>query len=211
MPKVTLTIGNQESEAAFEAWIIVAANLLVGNYNVMERNSYTGLRHAWLNHVFELAGVLCEPHLEPIARAPRKQKGAATVQAPVPKKATEKQKHMKGLSRSGDQTSAQELVLAKPVKRSKKFSSQSSRLSIIEKTTSSNVKISMGKMTPTSVGGRALDLFDSGSSTSDSEAAAPIPRKKDPQKSPPLKAVIKPFDAPAAKGTSAWSFTSHLS
>jgi hypothetical protein len=46
MPKVTLTIGNQESEAAFEAWIIVAANLLVGNYNVMERNSYRGLQHA---------------------------------------------------------------------------------------------------------------------------------------------------------------------
>jgi hypothetical protein len=45
MMKVTPTIGKQESEAAFEARIVAAANLLVGNYCVPEHNSYTGLWH----------------------------------------------------------------------------------------------------------------------------------------------------------------------
>jgi hypothetical protein len=31
MPKVAPTLGKQESEAAFEAWIVAVANLLVGN------------------------------------------------------------------------------------------------------------------------------------------------------------------------------------
>jgi hypothetical protein len=34
MSKVTPTIGNQESEVALEAQIVVATNLLVGIYNV---------------------------------------------------------------------------------------------------------------------------------------------------------------------------------
>jgi hypothetical protein len=45
MLKVTPTIGNKESEAAFNALIVVAANLLVSNYNVMEHNAYTGLQY----------------------------------------------------------------------------------------------------------------------------------------------------------------------
>jgi hypothetical protein len=62
-------------------------------------------------------------------------------------------------------------------------------------------------MSPTSAcgggSGRALvhvlDLFGSGSSASDGEAAAPVPCRKYPQKSPPLKAVSKPSDAPTMK------------
>jgi hypothetical protein len=51
--------------------------------------------------VFELAGVLYQPHPEPIARASRKQKVIVAAQTLVPKKATEKQKRPKGSSRSG--------------------------------------------------------------------------------------------------------------
>jgi hypothetical protein len=89
----------------------------------------------------------------------------------------------------GDQTSAQELVLAKPLKASQKLSLQSSGLSIIEKTSSANVKISRGRASSTSTGGgglvqaptHALDLFDLGSSASGDEAAAPMPRQKCPR------------------------------
>jgi hypothetical protein len=45
MLKVTPIIGMKESEAVFEMRIINAHNLLVGNYNVVEHNAYTGLRH----------------------------------------------------------------------------------------------------------------------------------------------------------------------
>jgi hypothetical protein len=45
IPKVTPTIGKQESEAIFKAWIATAANLLVGNYGFTEHNAHTGLRH----------------------------------------------------------------------------------------------------------------------------------------------------------------------
>jgi hypothetical protein len=40
MPQVTATIEAQESGAAFEAHIVNATNLLVGNYNVAEHNTY---------------------------------------------------------------------------------------------------------------------------------------------------------------------------
>jgi hypothetical protein len=36
-----------------------ATILLVGNYNITERNAYKGLQHGRLNRVFELAGMLC--------------------------------------------------------------------------------------------------------------------------------------------------------
>jgi hypothetical protein len=52
MPQVDIFIGTQESQAEFEARIASAANLLVGNYNVMEHNAYQGLRHRRLNRVF---------------------------------------------------------------------------------------------------------------------------------------------------------------
>jgi hypothetical protein len=75
MAKVTPTIGAKENEAAFEARIVNAANLLVGNYHVVERNAYTGLQHGWLNHNFELADMRCQPHPEPV---PWKRKATAT-------------------------------------------------------------------------------------------------------------------------------------
>jgi hypothetical protein len=45
-----------------------------------------------------------------------------------------------------------------------------------------------------------LDLFDSGSSVSDSEADAPVPCRKCPRKSPLPKAIPKTSDGPDVKG-----------
>jgi hypothetical protein len=61
MPQVTIVIGAQESKAEFEAHIMYAMNLLVGNYNIVEHNAYKGLRHGRHNHIFEFVGVLCQP------------------------------------------------------------------------------------------------------------------------------------------------------
>jgi hypothetical protein len=58
MPQITTAIGQRESEAKFVALIKNAANLLVGKHNIVEHKSYQGLRHGWLNHIFQLAGVL---------------------------------------------------------------------------------------------------------------------------------------------------------
>jgi hypothetical protein len=38
-----------------------AMNLLVGKYNIADHKANQGLRHGWLNHIFELVGVLCQP------------------------------------------------------------------------------------------------------------------------------------------------------
>jgi hypothetical protein len=72
MPKVTPIIVKHESEAALEAWIVMVANQLVGNYCMMEHNSCTGLQHGRLNCVFELASVHYQPRLEPIACATKR-------------------------------------------------------------------------------------------------------------------------------------------
>jgi hypothetical protein len=77
MPKVTPMIGKKESEAAFEVWIVQAANQQLGNYCMTEDNSCTGLLHGWLNHVFELAGVPYQPRPEPLAHATKKRKPAS--------------------------------------------------------------------------------------------------------------------------------------
>jgi hypothetical protein len=61
MPQVTHVIVVQELGVTFEAWIVNAASLLMGNYNITKHNAYKGLRHGRLNQVFELAGVLCQP------------------------------------------------------------------------------------------------------------------------------------------------------
>jgi hypothetical protein len=83
-----------------------AANLLVGKYNVVEHNAYTRLQHGRHNHIFELAGVLCQPRLEPI---PRKRKpttkSLALALAPALQKTGRKWRSVKVSSRSGDQTS----------------------------------------------------------------------------------------------------------
>jgi hypothetical protein len=81
MPQVTPIIRAQEVGAAFEARMVNAASLLVGNYNITEHNTYKGIRHGRLNRVFELASVVCQPHPEPIVR---KQKAVVPLPAPVP-------------------------------------------------------------------------------------------------------------------------------
>jgi hypothetical protein len=68
MPNVTPAIGAKETESAFETWIVNATNLMVGKYSIVKHNTYTGLRHGGLNHIFKLAGVLCQPRQEPIHR-----------------------------------------------------------------------------------------------------------------------------------------------
>jgi hypothetical protein len=68
MPQIDAAIGTKESRAEFEARIVNAANLLVGNYNIAECNAYQGLQHGPLNHVFDLTGILCQPRIEPIVQ-----------------------------------------------------------------------------------------------------------------------------------------------
>jgi hypothetical protein len=50
--QVDAAIGTEESGAKFEARIVHAANLLVGNYNVAEHKAYQGLLHGRLNRIF---------------------------------------------------------------------------------------------------------------------------------------------------------------
>jgi hypothetical protein len=45
MPQVTPIIGAQELRVAFEARILNAASLLVGNHNIAKHNADKGLRH----------------------------------------------------------------------------------------------------------------------------------------------------------------------
>jgi hypothetical protein len=61
MPQITTAIGQWESEAKFVVCIEHVVNLLVAKYNVAERKDYQGLQHGWLNRIFELVGVLCQP------------------------------------------------------------------------------------------------------------------------------------------------------
>jgi hypothetical protein len=106
MPKVTPIIVKQESEAAFEAQIVAASSLPVGNYCITENNTYMGLRHGRINHVFDLSGVHYLPHPEPNIRISMKwQAAAAGAQVIMPKKTSNKRKRVKGSSRSRDQTS----------------------------------------------------------------------------------------------------------
>jgi hypothetical protein len=105
--------------------------------------------------------------------SPKKRKDvAAAAQAPASKRATEKRKHAKGSSHSGDQTFEQEKLLTKSLKQSKNFKLQSSGLSVTEKASSAKVMISAVKTSSASAGEggagraspRALDLFDSSAS-----------------------------------------------
>jgi hypothetical protein len=67
-----------------------AANELVGRYNIMENNAYQGLRHGCLNHIFELAKILCQVRPEPVVPN-RKSTAAGT--APAPRKTSRKCGH----------------------------------------------------------------------------------------------------------------------
>jgi hypothetical protein len=103
----------------------------------------------------------------------------APAPSPVSQKTGHKWRHSKGSSRLVDWTSVQELAMAKALKAIKNFITGSSGLSLMEKATTGKVKISGGKVPSTSTGvsgagkaPKALDLFGSGSSASDDEAAA---------------------------------------
>jgi hypothetical protein len=158
--------------------IVNVANLLVGNYNVVEHNAYQGLRHGRLNRIFELARVLYQPRPEPIVQ---KHKPPAATLAPMPRETSGKCGHGRKSFDSGTQTSALEVTLAKLVKRSNKFIAKSSRLIIVEKATATTIKIAGKKTHSASMGGsdtiqastRVLDLFGSGSSASDDETTPP--------------------------------------
>jgi hypothetical protein len=45
-----------------------AANLFIGNYNIVEHKAYQVLQYGWLNRIFELARVLCQPDPNPSHR-----------------------------------------------------------------------------------------------------------------------------------------------
>jgi hypothetical protein len=104
-------------------------------------------------HIFELVRVLCQPRPEPIAR---KRKSAAAAPVPGMSKTSGKWGHGRKLSLSETQTSAQELALVKPIKRSNKFAAKSSRLSPAENASVAGVKVASKKASSTSTGGSGM-------------------------------------------------------
>jgi hypothetical protein len=87
MSKVTAIIGKQDTGVAFEARIVVAANQLVGNYNMLEhRACVSPLQHSRLNDVKELVDMNYEARVEPLARVTKKRHAAAVVVVPLPLK-----------------------------------------------------------------------------------------------------------------------------
>jgi hypothetical protein len=94
----------------------------------------------------------------------------------MPRKGSGKHGHGRKSSHPGAQTSAQELAVAKPLKRSMKFAAKSSRLSPGGWKMSS---ASTGRGGATHAWKCALNLFGSDSSASDAEAAlSEWPRKR---------------------------------
>jgi hypothetical protein len=174
MPQIDAAIRTEESRVEFAVCIVNTANLLVGNYNVVEHNAYQGLQHGWLNHVFKLAGVLCQPRPNPIVW---KRKPAVATLAPAPRKTSGKWGRGRKSFDSGSQTFVLEVALAEPVKSSSKFIAKSFGLSVVEKATVVSIRTAIKKTHSACVGGssviqaltRALYLFDSGSSVSDDE------------------------------------------
>jgi hypothetical protein len=174
MPQITTAIGEWESESKFVVHVKNAPNLLVSKYNITEHKAYQGLRHEWLNHIFQLAGVLCQPRPEPISG---KLKFAMTGTTPTPRKTSEKWGRGRRSSHSVTQTSTQELALAKPLKCSMKFATKSSGLSPTKKASIARIEAAGKKMSSTSTAGSgathaqkcALNLFDSGLSAFDDE------------------------------------------
>jgi hypothetical protein len=115
--QVTAVIGEKETLAAFEARVVAAANVLVGNYiPIGHKSCMTQLRHGWLNRVFELVGVTCWPRAEPLAR---KCRGAAEAAQALSPWAVGRKKLKKALSRSRDTISEQEEVVTKLPKSSR--------------------------------------------------------------------------------------------
>jgi hypothetical protein len=75
---------------------------------------------------------LCQPRPEPAGRK-HKLKSSETTTAPAARKASIKRGCGRKSVRSKTRTSAQELALAKPLGRSKKFTAKSSGLGVAEK------------------------------------------------------------------------------
>jgi hypothetical protein len=141
MPKVTPIIGEKQLGAAFEKRIIHAANLLVGNYNITEHNACTG------GLIVCLSWWVCSasPVQSPLPVLQGNKRLLCDVGSGIEESYRRRRKRLKGSSRSRDQTSAQELALAKPMKQRKKIISQSSGLSATEKSSSVTVKITREK------------------------------------------------------------------
>jgi hypothetical protein len=80
--KVTTIIGKQETGVAFEARIVAAVNVLVGNYSLTEDHAcITQLRHGRFNHVFDMVGVKYQLRAEPVAHTSQKRQTTVVVVA----------------------------------------------------------------------------------------------------------------------------------
>jgi hypothetical protein len=119
LPKVAAMIDELETKAAFETRIATTANHMVGNYSPTEhRACMDQLHHGRLNRIFELDGVKYQSRPEPISRGLRQRKG---LEVEVVLKKIRGLKWWRGASSwDVDKTSEQELLLAKPLKPSKK-------------------------------------------------------------------------------------------
>jgi hypothetical protein len=134
---------------------------------------------------FELADFRCQPCPEHIGRK-RKMKSSDAAMALAAKKTFGKRGRGKRSTHAKTRTSTQELMLAKPLGRSKKFSAKSSGLSVAEKASLLGVGAASGKSK------RALKLFGSDSSVSDDEHAPSRLPQKHPWESFTPKQVAEP-------------------
>jgi hypothetical protein len=137
-----------------------------------------------------------------------KRRSAATGTTPAPRKIFRKRGHGRRSSHSGTHTSTQELALAKPLKCRMKFAIKSSRLSLAEKASIAGIEVASKKTSSTSATRgnvthalkHALNLFDSGLSSSDDETTPPerpqkhsreIPLSEDVAKSLAVKGIFE--------------------
>jgi hypothetical protein len=134
---------------------------------------------------FELDDFCCQPRPEHVGRK-RKMKSSDAAMALAAKKTSGKRGHGKRSTHAKTRTSTQELTLAKPLGRSKKFSAKSSGLSVAEKASLLEVGAASGKSK------RALKLFGSDSSVSDDEHAPSRLPQKHPWESFTPKQVAEP-------------------
>jgi hypothetical protein len=156
----------------------------------VEHTAYQGLWHQRLNRIFELAGFLCQPRPE-LTDHKRNLKSSGAVTAPAVRKTSGKWGRGRKLVRFETRTSTQELALAKPLGRSKKFAVKSCGLDVAEKASVARINVAGGKPK------RALNLFGSDSSASNDESAPSQRLWKRPRESSILKQVTKP---PPTKG-----------
>jgi hypothetical protein len=111
-----------------------------------------------------LAGFLCQARPEPAGHK-RKIRSPDVVKAPMSKRTSRTRGRGRKSVHTETRTSAQELVLAKPLGQSKKISTKSSGLGIAEKASLKGPSAAGGKPK------KALNLFGDDSSASDDETA----------------------------------------